>query len=389
MPTDVLGLLQELIAIPSVNPENLGPRSDPPYGEGRMADYVEGFFAPYGLRVQRQEVQPGRANVLVHVPGTDPTLAPLLLQAHMDTVEAGAMEAAFTPRLEDGRLYGRGACDAKGPLAIQMMAVRELLDEGARLPRGVVLVGGADEEFGMRGSAALAASGQRFCGAVVGEPTSLQVVTATNGQMYLIFRTQGQPAHTSTPHMGVNAIYLMMEVVDVLRRREAAEFPSREHPLCGSPVLTVSMINGGWSEHVVPDACEARLDRRLIPGETGEGALEEIRRWLAEDLHPETLRRTVVETTFKNQPPVDLPADHPLVLALCGAAREVTGEAFILGKKGNTDASNLTRGGIPCVIFGPGGGGIHGDNEYVEVDDLGKGVEVLKRLILGGVPGLG
>jgi acetylornithine deacetylase len=286
--------------------------------------------------------------------------------------------------VEGGRVYGRGACDDKAALAAEMIAVKELLEEGVVLPRGCVLVGGADEEYGMTGSAALAAAGMEFCGAIVGEPTSLDIVPATDGQMYFQVRTRGKAAHTSRPHEGINAIYLIAEVMDVLRRRAASVFPTRHHPLCESPLLTVAIIHGGSSEHVVPDGCEIRVDRRLIPGETGEEALEEIEAWLAEDLDRETHERVETEMMFKNQPPLDTPVDHPLVQGLCAVVEEVVGEAKIRGIKGNTDGSNLSEGGIPSVVFGPGGGGSHSSVEFADIEKLHVTVEILKRFLKGG-----
>ena len=380
---NVIDLLCDLIALPSVNPEHRRELTEAPYGEKRVADYVQRYFGSFGVTIERQEALPGRENVLVHVPGKDPAALPVLLQAHMDTVDVQGMDEPFTPRVEDDRIYGRGACDTKGSLAAMMMAVKQLLEEDVLPPRGCVLVAGADEEFRMSGSAILAKCGMRFVGAIVGEPTSLDVVPATNGQMYFRIKVRGKAAHTSIPQTGINAIYLMNDVITMLRRRVDSEYRWRRHSLCGQPQLTVSLINGGTSEHVVPDACEISLDRRIIPGESGEEALAEIKTWLADDLDSGTYERVEVELLFKNVPPVDTPLDHPVVRGLCSAAESVLGEARIVGVPYNTDASNLSEGGTSCVVFGPGDiAHAHSIVEFVEVKQLTAAVEILKRFLL-------
>ena len=155
----VVQLLCDLIALPSVNTEGRGESTGPQSGESRVADYVQRYFEPFGLRIERQEVYPGRENVLVHVPGADPAAKPVLLEAHMDTVDVEGMDRPFTPRIEGGRIYGRGTCDTKGSLAAEMAALREVLAAGIKLSRGCVLAATVDEESTMGGIRHLVQSG--------------------------------------------------------------------------------------------------------------------------------------------------------------------------------------------------------------------------------------
>ncbi len=385
MNQELTRLLCDLVAIPSVNPEHHRERSEAPYGEARMADYVEGYFRSSGVRIERQQALPDRYNVLVHVPGADPSAKAILLEAHMDTVGPEGMSAPFQPRVEGTRVYGRGACDTKGSLAAMMFVVRELLQGHARLPRPCVLAATVDEEFGMGGAHRLVQSGMAFAGAIVGEPTALRIIPAHDGQMYLKITVHGKAAHTSMPQNGVNAIYLMHEVIDVLRRRAASEYPKRAHPLCGSPKLTISMIQGGISEHIVPDCCEIAIDFRVIPGETCHGTLHEVKDWLAVDLDSDTLRTVQIAEPHKAEPPMETPVDHPLVQGMRQAAMSVLGDAQVEGVPYNTDASHYGAAGIPCVVFGPGGiGQAHSAAEYVEVGQLAAAVEILRRFLLDG-----
>ncbi len=379
---DVSQLLSDLIALPSVNPEHSTECTGHPYGERLVADYVHSYFEPFGVRIERQRVSPERDNVLVHVPGADASAPPVLLEAHMDTVDVQGMEDPFVPRVESGRVYGRGASDTKGSLAAMMMAVRGLLAEGAVLPRGCVLAATADEEFGMTGAQQLVASGRAFSSAIVGEPTALKIVSAHDGQMYVKIATRGQAAHTSNPQHGVNAIYVMNDVITVLRQRAGAAYPQRRHPLCGSPKLTVSIIRGGVSEHIVPDLCEMTIDFRVIPGETCQQVLQEVKRWLAEDPDSAILQRIDFAVPHKAVPPIDTPVEHPLVQGLHWAAESVLGEAEIAGVAYNTDASHYGAAGIPCVVFGPGDiAQAHSPREYVEIEELTAAVEILRLFL--------
>ncbi len=378
-------LLCDLIAIPSVNPEQHRECSGAPYGESRVADYVEDYFRPFGVRIERQQALPGRESVLVHLPGTDPSAKAILLEAHMDTVGPEGMSLPFHPRVEDGRVYGRGACDTKGSLAAMMFVVRELLERDIRLPRPYVLAATVDEEFGMSGARRLVQSGMAFAGAIVGEPTALKIIPAHDGQMYLKISAHGKAAHTSMPQNGVNAIYLMAEVINVLRRRAAVEYPKRVHALCAFPKLTIAMIHGGVSEHIVPDCCEIAIDFRVIPGETCQGALEEVREWLARDLNANTLRRITIAEPHKAEPPMETPVHHPLVQGMRQAAMSVLGDAQVEGVPYNTDASHYGAAGVPCVVFGPGGiEQAHSALEYVEIGQLAAAVEILRHFLLNG-----
>jgi acetylornithine deacetylase len=349
-----------------------------------MTDYVQRYFEPFAVRIEWQEVYPGRENVLVHVAGADSAAPPVLLEAHMDTVDVEGMDQPFTPRLDGGRLYGRGACDTKAALAAEMAALREVLAAGETLSRGCVLAATVDEEATMGGIRRLVQSGASFAAAVVGEPTALKVVAATDGHMYVRITTHGQSAHTASPQHGVNAIYLMNDVIHVLRQRTDAVYPRRQHPLCGSPKLTVSIIQGGASEHIVPDTCQIALDCRVIPGETCAGTTQEIREWLAADLDEQTFARVEFGEASLAIPPLQTPADHWLVQKLHAAAGRVLGNAQIAGVPYNTNASHLAAAGVPSVVFGPGDiAQAHGVVEFVEIEQVVAAVEILKRFLLG------
>jgi len=348
-----------------------------------VAEYVQRFCELLGLQVERQAVSPGRDNVLVWMRGQGAEAAPVLLEAHMDTVETDGMPAPFAPRLEQGRVYGRGACDTKAALAAMLWALRQVVESGAVLRRGVCLAAAADEEAQQMGVRRLVAAGHRFGAAVVGEPTSLQVVPAHNGQIYWKIVARGLAAHTSAPQRGINAIYLMQDVIGVLRQGVASTYPFRRHALCGSPQLTVSMIRGGNSEHVVPDVCEITLDRRVIPSEDWREALAEIQGWIAARLDAESAQRIEFQEPYHVAVPLNTPPEHPLVQGLCRAVAGVRGASQVAGVPYNTDASCLAAAGIPSVVFGPGDiAQAHTVGEYVELAQVLAAGEILKRFVL-------
>jgi succinyl-diaminopimelate desuccinylase len=380
---DAVELLRELVAIPSINPENKGPRSDPPYGEARVAARVKRHFEPHGLTVELQPVHPGRDNVIVRAPGAEAIAPPLLLEAHMDTVDVEGMTAPFDARLDGSRLHGRGSCDTKASLASMMTALRRVVEKRAPLRRPVWLVASADEEFGQNGIRALVASGVRPWGAVVGEPTALSVVAAHKGQIYVRIVARGRAAHTSVPEKGQNAILDMAEVVRLLARRSSAIYPGRAHPLCGPPLLSVSVIAGGISEHIVPDHCRIDLDLRNVPGQTTAEAIAELRRWIDEDLPREVAARVSLEPPHHDAPPMETAPDHPLCTGLARAVEGVRGKVEVTGVPYNTDAGALAAAGVPVVVFGPGDiAQAHRPDEFVEVEQVVAATEILEAFIL-------
>ncbi len=387
---EVTAVLGDLVALPSVNPEGSG-QSGPSYGESRIASYLERLFASVpGCSVERQPVREGgRDNVIVRAGGTTRGAAPLLLEAHLDTVDVQGMERPFVPRLEAGWLHGRGSCDTKASLAAMAVALRRALAAGP-LPRPVWLLGAVDEEYQQTGIARFAEDAPAIAGAVVGEPTRLEVIAAHKGQLYQRLEVRGLAAHTSVPERGENALYLAADLVRCLRDRAAAELPARAHPLCGPPLLTISMIRGGTSEHIVPDHCELAFDRRTVPGESAASVRAELERWLAEGLGPEAAARVTLHAPHHEAPPVETPVGHPLVTHLLRALADETGLARAAsGVSYNTDAGRLAERGIPVVVFGPGDIAFaHTTHERVELAEVGRAAGVLERLLRDGLPEL-
>jgi acetylornithine deacetylase len=355
----VLAVLRDLVAIDSVNP-TLAPGGA---GEGAVAQHLAGVLRAGGLDVQVSEAEPGRPNVVATLEGRSPGRT-LLFCGHLDTVGVAAMDQPFAPVERDGRLYGRGTQDMKGGVAAMADAACQLARTGGLARGRVVVAGVADEEFGSLGARALVRD-LRADAAVVTEPTDLAIGIGHKGFAAIEVITRGVAAHGSLPEVGRDAILRMGRVLGALDQFEHTLRAGPAHPRLGRPSLHASTIAGGteWSRY--PDACVLRLERRLVAGEDAAEALREVTAIL------EALRRDEGEfegeamLVFSGAPyEIDALAELPQTLArVCAAAGHTVPFSALPFW---TDAAILGGAGIPSVLFGPGGAGMHTGVEYVE-----------------------
>ena len=372
-PTSVR-LLQDLIALPSVNPAFF---SDPQlHGEHRVAAFLESAARRQGLDVESQAVVPGRSNLLVRLSPRGEVRHRVLLAPHMDTVGEPAYALQLTPVVRDGRIYGRGACDTKGSVAAFFQSLLNVATSGPRPNHTEILfVGLIDEENMQLGSRHFAQHGPQGDLAIVGEPTGLEIVTAHKGDVWLRLRTTGRSAHGATPHRGKNAVTAMARIVLALETEYAAELAARPaHPRLGRPTVNVGRIDGGRQPNIVPAECTIDIDRRTLPGETEAGVRREI---IA------LLRRHGLKASYDNLrtspcEPLDTCPDLALVRSLTRAA----------GRKGTrgvhyfTDAAPLAAGGTPSVVFGPGDiAQAHTEREWLAISQLEKSIQILERFL--------
>ena len=270
----VTRLLRDLVAIPSINPSFL-PDDKERTGEEAVAGHLIDIARTHGLEISRQPVLPGRRNLLVRLKPAGKVRQRILLAPHMDVVPAE--DSQFKPRIRNGRLYGRGACDTKGSVAAFFHALLELSkDKNRPAETEILFVGLVDEEHCQSGSRVLGERGPKGDLAIAGEPTQLQVVTAHKGNLWLCLETRGKAAHGATPHLGKSAIHAMARITDLLLTEYVEKLKKRTHPLLGSPTANVGIIKGGSQTNVVPERCSIEVDRRTIPGETEDSVLAEI-----------------------------------------------------------------------------------------------------------------
>ena len=374
-PTSVR-LLQDLIALPSVNPAFF---SDPNFhGEHRVAEFLASAARRHGLEVESQSVVPGRSNLLVRLTPRGPVRHRVLLAPHLDTVGEPAYALQLKPVVRDGRVYGRGACDTKGSVSAYFQSLLNVTAAGPRPAHTEILfVGLIDEENMQLGSRYFASNGPKSDLAIVGEPTGLEIVTAHKGDVWLRLRTIGRPAHGATPHRGRNAVTAMSRIVLALETEYASELAARPaHPRLGRPTINVGRIDGGRQPNIVPAECIIDIDRRTLPGETESGVRREIRALLQQQglkASFDTLRTSPCE-------PLETNPDLPLVQALTRAA----GRRTTRGVHYFTDAAPLAAGGIPSVVFGPGDiAQAHTEREWLAISQLEKSIHILERFLRG------
>jgi acetylornithine deacetylase len=356
-------LLRELVSINSVNP-SLAPGAP---GEREIAEAVAVHLRRLRLDVEMQEVAPGRTNVIGLLDGRRPGRS-LMYCGHIDTVGVDGMRDPFDPVVRSGRVYGRGAQDMKGGLAAMIDAARVVASEppaGGRLIVAAVV----DEEFASLGADALV-SRWRADGAVVTEPTDLQIAVGHKGFAWFEVETKGIAAHGSRPLDGRDAILRMGRVLRALEMLDRELQCRPPHPLMGTASLHASLIDGGreWSSY--PDRCVLKVERRTVAGETELSVERELTQILAElrDADPE------FEASYRPvfaRPHYEISRDHVLPRTLASAvSRALNVESPLIGMSFWTDAAILAAGGTPAVLFGPGGAGLHSTEEYVRIDDV-------------------
>lgn len=312
--------------------------------------FILDFLRRAGIRAERQDCGEGRFNVVARIPGRAAGRKGLLYIGHTDVVPAGDPSAwrspPFSPRLEGGRLYGRGAADMKGGLAAMLHAAERL----ARLPapaREVTMLFDADEECQNLGMKRFLQGTVEGSFAVVGEPTGVQACLGHRGVMAFEAVFSGKSAHAARPELGVNAV---MQAVSFCRA--AGEFgerlAARAVPPLGKGLLTVTAVSGGTQVNMVPERCAVRLDRRLTAGETPEEAQRQLRQ-LLEPFPGASLRATTC------CPACLCPEGLPDAGRLMAAARAGGGEGGAAVFPATCEAGLFSaQTGIPAAIFGPG-----------------------------------
>lgn len=350
MSDPTIQLLKELIAIDSVNPSLVPGGAGETEIAGRVADELRSFGADTVIR----EAAPGRPNVVgILDRGAGKSL---MLCGHSDTVGVEGMAAPFDPVERDGKVFGRGAQDMKGGVASILGAARVLAE---RLRAGKLVVAiVADEEYASIGAEAVAKEWVADA-AVVCEPTDLVVGVGHKGFEWVEVTTEGVAAHGSRPEDGVDAIAMMGRVLTGLEALERKFIAGKPHPLLGRPSVHASLIAGGRELSTYPDRCALSIERRTVTGEDREILEREIES-LLDDLRRDPRFRATSRFLFHRAPYLT-PEKHELPRLL--GAKQAAMSFW-------TDAAILGAAGMASVIFGPGGAGLHGVEEYVRADEV-------------------
>ncbi len=370
-------ILRTIVAIPSVNPALADDEAI--RGEARMVDWLEPWFAAKGFRTDRVGRTPGRPNLLARF-GADAPRRSILFESHLDTVGVGGFQGdPFVLREEGGRLYGRGACDTKGPLAA-FMAALDAKTLAALSAGGVQLIwlGAIGEETGNLGAEEAVAEGLRADECVVLEPTDLRIVHAHKGACWFTVATRGRAAHASDPARGESAILKMPAVWRILEEERSAAAKEFSDPILGEPTVSVGTIHGGAATNIVPARCEIQVDRRLMPGETAARVLGDLRARMA------SVPGGVEIALLKEGLPFHTEVESGLVRRFGEALAAAGVEPHREGAAWCSDAGVLAGACRQTLVWGPGSiAQAHTTDEYIERASLDAGREVLRQFLLG------
>ncbi len=373
---EVGSLIQELIQIPTQNP---------PGKEKSCAEFIVQKLTDWGIQADLiPEPYPDRPQAYGQITGLDdgPTL---VLNGHIDVVPEGDISQwqfpPFEGKIHQGRVYGRGASDMKGGLAAMMMTAKILNDSKDPLHGKIILQFAIGEETGEPGTKHLLLNrglGGDF--GIVLEPTGLKVATAEKGLVWFRIRIKGRPVHASVAEKGVNAIEKAKIAIDKIQSYQL-ELAQRAHPLVGEAKCSITMIEGGTKENVIPESCSIILDRRMNPDEPVDQVEDEIRSILDQiasedpDFHYSIERMMVYEAA-------EIPSDSHLAQVVRKHAAQITnisqepyGTAF------STDVRNFINDAhVEAVTFGPGESDQpHTFNESIEIEQV---VNCIKILLL-------
>ena len=374
-------LLKHMVAIPSVNPE-LAEHTEHA-GEARMADFVANYLAERGFAIERHEPIAGRPNVIGRFGPAKPRRT-ILFEGHMDTQDVRGMTVPPFGGIEkDGRIYGRGACDTKGPSAAALWVLEpRLLDELAGTGCEVIYVGAIGEETGNDGARQLVEHGLSADEAVILEPTELSMVIAHKGALWFDVEARGIAAHGSTPSRGINAIVGMYDAIDALRSQCAAAAAAHHHELLGDPTVNFGAISGGNAVNIVAERCVLRVDRRINPSESSAEIFASVE---------ERLRKTVAERRLagfevkkvREGRAFATPTGCPLVNRLRAACVGNGAEGRVEGAGWYSDAGLFAATCREVAVFGPGSiAQAHTADEFIAIDSLLKGASILRHYLL-------
>lgn len=361
-------LTQALIRIPSVNP---------PGDVSECANFIKSWLIKNNIPVKM--VRSEHVDNVVAMLGDD-LGRKILWNGHFDVVPAGdnwntdPYEAVY----KDGFIYGRGASDMKSGIAAMMLALKEIKKNNIQLKGQIVFTGVGDEETGSKNGTLMLLDklGIQFESAVVSEPTDFYIESAQRGLRWIEIKILGKACHAGRPHVGNNAVEYAAKVIEALKN---IQFDA-QHDLfewgLKEPSLSVTKISGGIQSNIIPEECTLLIDRRMMPGETEDKVIAQIREAIA-PLFGKGFEITV-EVVNKGWDPYVIDQDEEMLKDIIHSYKRITGEApGVRGKGGCTDASHIFHAGIPVVILGPGSANeSHTANEKVSVQRIARAAEI-------------
>lgn len=363
--------LAELIRINSINPSLVKNGA----GEAEIAEYIANALRSINLDVDTYEPERGRVSVVGVLKGESGGRS-LMLNAHVDTVGIEDMSEPFSASVRDGKMYGRGAYDMKGSLAACMAAAKALVDAGVTLGGNLLVTAVADEEYASLGTCEIIKHYQ-VDGAIVTEPTELNICLAHKGFIWLEVEVTGRAAHGSRFDLGIDANMRMGRFLPELEKLERKLRSCEGHPLVGPPSLHAAMLQGGTGLSTYASNCKLQIERRTIPGETEAQVVEELQEIIDLLSEADSTFKATLKAYFVREP-FEVSQNAAIVQSLSKAAFEVMGrQPKFIGETPWMDSALLSSAGVETVVMGPVGAGAHAHEEWVDLNS----VEQLARIL--------
>ncbi|MBN2335851.1 ArgE/DapE family deacylase [Candidatus Bathyarchaeota archaeon] len=355
--------------------------SGPPTREQPCAEWIRDFLDDAGYEAELQIVEKDRANVIGKIgEGKGPGL---VLSGHIDVVLAGKpslwkVTSPFEPVVKGGKLYGRGACDMKGPDACILQAAKELAKKSFKRQLSVVFTAGEDTGgwyvTKVLGEKKVTKADAMY--GVIPEPSLMEIIPVHKGGGGAEILVHGKAAHSSKPELGVNANQKAADFLYALRGLQS-KLDKEKHPLLGPTTVECTLMNGGFKANIIPDQAKITLNFRLIPRHKDPGVS---RKWFEDiiaELGAKDPEFKAEITSHRTSEPLDVPLDSPIVATL----KDILGTK-IVGAPYYTEAVSYTSAGIPTVICGPGSiDQAHTPDEYIALEQLELGVKTFKETI--------
>lgn len=370
---EMIDFLETLIGIRSVNP---------PGDEDQVVDAIEAVLTEAGLQQTRVRLDEGRSSLVVRLKGCN--TGSLVLCGHLDTVNTDPDSWTSDPwaaRRNGARLYGLGAADMKGGVAVLVTILRELVRRGVEPPHDIVLVLTADEERGYRGAANVAEAGliDDALLLLIAEPTGGRAYVGQKGELWVECTFSGRAAHGSIPNTGISAILPAAEFCLYLAE-QGRSFP--KVPGRGRTSLNIGTMAAGAQVNIVPDRARIELDLRVVTEPERHRVLaliEKAGHRIAASHGAEFSHRV-----FNDRAPITNAPEDPQVARFLDVHSRVTGQPLSLEiAPYSTDAVEIVpRCKMPVIIYGPGRiEQAHQPNEYIDLDTLDEALEVIGRFV--------
>lgn len=363
MSDDPIELLKQLVSINSVNPDLVPDGA----GEAAIGDFCSAWLAERGFEVHRLEEHPGRPSIIGIAKGSGGGRS-LMFNGHYDTVGISGYDGdALDPRVEGGRLYGRGSYDMKGGVAAMMVAASRA--KAAGLSGDILVACVADEEYASFGTEEVA---RHFTadGAIVTEPSHHELTIAHKGFAWFDVVVEGRAAHGSRPELGVDAIAKAGQFLTALENHDRKLRNNPTHAILKSGSVHASKIAGGAEMSSYPARCRISLERRTIPGETPQSVREELETIIEEIATRDPDFHATVEVGLARGP-FEVAETEPIVATLDRVATRALGrKPTRRGEPFWTDCAILKEAGIPCVMFGADGAGAHAATEWTTIESV-------------------